>query len=109
LFSKAVLIYLIESRYKRLRNDRDFKHHDLYQMLAYITAMNLATGVLIYPRDAQDIDAKLEVRNSETTIREVSISLNGTVDELQEEIGRLATSLTRWTRADSPSVLVQAS
>jgi 5-methylcytosine-specific restriction enzyme subunit McrC len=109
IFRSGTAALVADCKYKRLRNDRDFKHHDLYQMLAYTTAMNLATGVLIYPRDAQDIDAKLDVKNSQTIIREVSISLNGTVDELQEEIGRLATSLTRWTRADFPSVLVQAS
>lgn len=87
-----------DTKYKRL-DDAEHKHADLYQMLAYCTALDVGTGVLIYPRHTTDVDSRLAVRNSPIRLREASIDLGGSIAQVAADLDNLADRLRGWSDA----------
>ena len=63
---------------------------DLYQLLAYCTALGVDRGLLVYPRHLAPVDGTVAVRNAGVTIREVSIDLGVPRDRLGAEGEALA-------------------
>lgn len=75
-----------DAKYKRI--DHDTPNADLYQMLAYATALNLPGGLLIY---AQGADAKTyEVRHCGKLLEVFSFDLSGTRQKLLDRVRALA-------------------
>ena len=68
-----------DAKYKRVKYER-VPNADLYQLLAYATALDLPGGLLIY--------AEGETEN--ITHRVATVDLSGTIADLQAEIDRLA-------------------
>lgn len=87
-----------DTKYKRL-DDAEHKHGDLYQMLAYCTALGVCTGVLLYPRHTTDVDTRLAVRNSAIHLREASIDLQGPIAQVETRLDALADRLRAWSDA----------
>jgi 5-methylcytosine-specific restriction enzyme subunit McrC len=85
-----------DTKYKRL-DDAEQKHADLYQMLAYCTALGVDTGVLIYPRHNADIATSIAVRNSPMRLREATIDLRGSIPQIEHELDTLAARLSGWS------------
>jgi 5-methylcytosine-specific restriction enzyme subunit McrC len=85
-----------DTKYKRL-DDAEHKHADLYQMLAYCTALGVDTGVLIYPRHNADIATSIAVRNSPMRLREATIDLRGSIPQIEHELDALAARLSGWS------------
>lgn len=67
---------VLDCKYKRLETGR-YKNHDLYQVLAYCTALGLNVGTLIYPRHLTTIDEMFRVQNSTVALSQISLDLSG--------------------------------
>ena len=72
---------------------------DLYQLLAYATALDLPGGLLVYAQGEAD-PAKYQVRNAGTRLEVVAVDLAGSIEDLRASIGRLAERV-RALRADA--------
>ena len=87
-------IFVGDAKYKKLeRNERrdksDFRHADIYQMLAYCTAADLPSGLLIYAAGEGEPD-RYEIEHAGKTIEVESLDLSGTPDDILGEVDRLA-------------------
>lgn len=96
VLSRGGIIALVgDTKYKKL-DDAGHKHADLYQMLAYCTALGVDTGVLIYPRHNADIATSIAVRNSPIRLRETTIDLGGDIAQIGHELDTLAARMASW-------------
>lgn len=93
-------VVVADCKYKRLEPG-GFKHHDLYQVLAYCTAARVSTGVLIYPKHTVSITEEVRVRGTEITIHQLTIDLGRERDALEHECDDLARHLFRWCRSEA--------
>lgn len=75
-------------KYKTLQ-DKPVHHADLYQLLAYTTALDLPGGVLIYAEGGQP-DACHDVCHAGKRLVITSLDLSGSISELHDEISELA-------------------
>ncbi|MGI8484608.1 MAG: McrC family protein [Thermomicrobiales bacterium] len=82
-------VVVADCKYKRLAVN-EHKQQDLYQLLAYCTAMNTRRGILIYPRHLAPIAGGMPVRNSQIELHEYAVCLNVPITELDQEFDRLA-------------------
>ena len=87
-----------DAKYKRA-DDGHVPNADLYQLLAYATALDLPGGLLAYAQGEADT-ATYQVRNAGKRLEVVAVDLAGTIDELRESVGRLAAGV-RALRADA--------
>jgi 5-methylcytosine-specific restriction enzyme subunit McrC len=78
-----------DCKYKRLLSG-EHKHHDLYQLLAYCTAMDIREGILIYPRHLVDVATQITVRGADVKLRELTVDLGGSTSEIICELDILA-------------------
>lgn len=65
-----------DCKYKRLEPE-GLQHHDLYQVLAYCTAMDVAQGLLVYPAHEVHTHDEIRVQNTGVRIRQATIDLSG--------------------------------
>lgn len=64
---------------------------DYYQLLAYLTALDLPEGVLIYCREAgADQQSSIYVRNADKVLHTWGVDLSGSPAEVEAEVERLA-------------------
>ena len=77
-----------DAKYKRLA-PAGFQHADLYQMLAYCTAADLPSGMLVYPRGESDT-GQYRIKHSGKTIEVDSLDLEGEPDDILSEINCIA-------------------
>jgi 5-methylcytosine-specific restriction enzyme subunit McrC len=80
-----------DCKYKRATQQAG-SDSDLYQMVAYCTALGLDHGVLIYPRHLDDIGDET-IRKSPIRIHRVSVDLGVPLAHLRGEWARLAQRL----------------
>jgi 5-methylcytosine-specific restriction enzyme subunit McrC len=93
LFQDGNLPVLVaDCKYKRATQQAG-ADSDLYQMVAYCTALGLDHGVLIYPRHLEDIGDELTIRKSPIRIHRVSVNLGLPLTHLTEEWATLAQRL----------------
>ena len=90
-----------DAKYKNITGER-VPNADLYQLLAYATALNLPGGLLAYAQGEADT-ATYQVCNAGKRLEVVAVELGGTIDELRASIGRLAARV-RALRADARRV-----
>src|SRR5690606_5999067 len=93
-----------DCKYKRLEPE-DFRNHDVYQMLAYCTAVGMTRGLLIYPIHEVVVQDEVRVRNSPVRIEQTTIHLGGTPDMFRETCDEFARAIfARATQViDGPS------
>lgn len=77
-----------DAKYKRIKHAH-VPNADLYQLLAYTTALDLPGGLLIYAEGEAD-DVVHRVRHAGKQLEVATIDLSGSIDSLQAEIGKLA-------------------
>ena len=77
-----------DAKYKRVKHAH-VPNADLYQLLAYTTALDLPGGLLIYAEGGQP-DACHEVLHAGKQLEITTLDLSGTIEDLQREIGKLA-------------------
>ena len=80
-------IFVGDAKYKKLEAP-GFEHADIYQMLAYCTAADLPSGLLVYAGKGQTSTHK--IRNAGKTIEIASLDLAGTPEDILAEVRRLA-------------------
>ena len=77
-----------DAKYKRIRDER-VPNADLYQLLAYATALDLPGGLLIYAQGEAE-QVVHQVRYAGKRLEIAALNLSGTIDELLAGIGKLA-------------------
>jgi 5-methylcytosine-specific restriction enzyme subunit McrC len=91
-------VAVLDTKYKRL-DGGDFVNHDIYQVLAYCTALQLEKGMLIYPEHLVSFGQETLIRNSEIAIQQVTMSLTGGIADLQLATSDLAAKVAAWADA----------
>ena len=81
-------IFVGDAKYKKLK-PRGFEHVDIYQMLAYCTAADLPSGLLVYAA-GEDEPGSYKIKHTGKTIEVASLDLRGTPEAILGEVGRLA-------------------
>ena len=77
-----------DAKYKRIKHAH-VPNADLYQLLAYTTALNLPGGLLIYAQgEAKGVVHR--VRHAGKQLEIATLDLSGTIENLESEIGKLA-------------------
>ena len=84
-------VFVGDAKYKRIRYER-IPNADLYQLLAYVTALNLRGGLLVYALDeAESVESReYEVKHSGKRLEVAALDLSGTLDNVLERIEDLA-------------------
>ena len=86
-----------DAKYKKL-DTPGFRHADIYQMLAYCTAANLPSGLLIYAA-GEDASGEYRINHAGITIEVASLELSGTPEDILGDVDRLADRVrahARW-------------
>ena len=81
-------------KYKELTG-RSAPNSDLYQLLAYTIALDLPGGLLIYAQGEEVDLASLRVRHSGKRLEIAALDLSGTLEEVLEQVDRLAAKVER--------------
>lgn len=82
-------VLLADGKYKRLEPDQ-FRHHDVYQLLAYCTAIDVARGLLIYPAHEVSVRAEVHIRNTSVSVQQTMVDLGGSGEQLRQARDKLA-------------------
>ena len=77
-----------DAKYKNVTGER-VPNADLYQMLAYVTALDLPGGLLVYAEGETDV-AEHVVRHSGKRLEVAALDLSGTFDEVLASVRGLA-------------------
>ena len=83
-----------DAKYKKLEPER-FEHADIYQMLAYCTAADLPSGLLVYAGKGESSTHK--IKHADRTIEVASLDLTGTPEAILDEVRRLAVRVEACT------------
>ena len=78
-----------DAKYKNVTGER-VPNADLYQLLAYITALDLPGGLLIYAQGEEAETATYSVRSSGRRLEVAALDLSGTLDTVLERVDFLA-------------------
>ena len=89
-----------DCKYKTLGHG-EYRHNDLYQLLAYTTALGIQEGALIYPRHLVDLGVTMTVRNAGARLHMTTVNLGADVARLRAELDALAWRLEEWASAAS--------
>ena len=65
-----------DCKYKRLEPD-EFRNHDVYQVLAYCTAIDVEQGLLLYPVHEVDVRDEVRIRHVPVIVRQTTLDLSG--------------------------------
>lgn len=79
-------------KYKNLKRDStdsSIRHSDLYQLLAYVTALNLPGGMLIYAQGEAET-ADYTVRHCGKALKVAALDLSGDLEQTLAGVGKLA-------------------
>ena len=77
-----------DAKYKQIKDER-VPNADLYQLLAYATALNLPGGLLIYAQGEEE-PVVHQIRYAGKRLEIAALDLSGTIDEMLAGIGKLA-------------------
>ena len=91
---KKNIVYVGDVKYK-IASDGTGQSSDYYQLLAYTTALNLYSGILIYckPTDSKADMSSVLVRNAVKKLVVRTIDLSGPPSNVESEISALASSI----------------
>ena len=86
-------IFVGDAKYKRITST-DFPNADIYQMLAYCTAADLPSGLLIYAKGESD-PAIYSITNAHKTIEVAAIDLSSQPEDILRQVKGLACRVER--------------
>ena len=81
-------VFVGDAKYKRI-DDRSIPNADLYQALAYATALNLPGALLVYAKGEAD-PVVHTVRNAGKRLEVVAVDLEGGIEDIRARIVELA-------------------
>lgn len=99
------VVYGGDAKYK-LTSDGRGRNDDYYQLFAYLTALRLREGVLIYCQADDAPEREVVVSHVGTRLWTYPLSLAGSVDEVEAAVLELASWIVG--RADAPGLAVLA-
>ena len=85
-------VFVGDAKYKNVTGEK-VPNADLYQMLAYVTALDLPGGLLVYAKGEADTAEHL-VRHSGKRLKVAALDLSGTLDEVLDRVRGLAVKVT---------------
>ena len=92
--------FVADIKYKLTDDTPGASNADLYQLLAYTTALNLPEGALIYCLDAdRAAGSSVRVRHAGKVLHTYAVDLSGTPDEVARNMNDLADWIVRRTEA----------
>ena len=95
----SACVFVGDAKYKNIV-DRSVPNADLYQLLAYATALDLPGGLLIYAHG--EADAVIHtVRHSGKRLEIAALDLSGTLEDVLARVGELADSRVRKMRDEA--------
>ena len=83
-----VCLFVGDAKYKRIRDQR-VPNADVYQLLAYVTALDLPGGMLVYAEGEADT-ATYRVRHSGKRLEVTALDLSGTLDDVLRRVDHIA-------------------
>ena len=92
-------LFVGDAKYKKL-DPQGFVHPDIYQMLAYCTAADLPSGMLVYAA-GEDEPGEYKIKHAGKTIEVASLDLSGTPEDILGEVSRLADRVKDHTKAST--------
>lgn len=84
----ANCIFVGDAKYKNVSGDR-VPNSDLYQLLAYVTALDLPGGMLVYAKGESDVGA-YRLRHTGKRLEVAALDLSGTLEDVLVRIDELA-------------------
>ena len=84
-------IFVGDAKYKRIVPS-GWPNADIYQMLAYCTAADLPSGLLVYAA-GEEAEALHEIKHAGKSIKVATLDLTGTPDEMLAAVGQLASTV----------------
>ena len=81
-------VFVGDAKYKNIAN-KDVPNADLYQMLAYVTVLNLPGGLLVYAKGEADV-ATYTVRHSGKRLEVAALDLSGSLEDVLKRVRGLA-------------------
>ena len=87
-WSGSHCLFVGDAKYKRL-TPSGFPNADIYQMLAYCTATNLPSGLLVYATGEAE-SGVYHISNADKTIEVDSLNLEGQPNDILDQVKRLA-------------------
>ena len=89
-------VFVGDAKYKNITGER-VPSADLYQMLAYVTALDLPGGLLIYAKGEADVAAYV-VRHSGKRLEVAALDLSGALDDVFARVRGIAYKVRRLRR-----------
>ena len=86
-------LFVGDAKYKDITGD-GARSGDLYQLLAYVTAIDISGGMLVYAEGEAD-ETVHEVRHSRKRLEVATLDISGDLDKVLERVGRLAKQISR--------------
>ena len=83
-----VCLFVGDAKYKRIRDQR-VPNADVYQLLAYVTALDLPGGMLVYAEGEADTET-YRVRHSGKRLEVTALDLSGTLDDVLDRVDDIA-------------------
>ena len=77
-----------DAKYKNIAGER-VPNADVYQLLAYVTALDLPGGMLVYAEGEADT-ATYRVRHSGKRLEVTALDLSGTLDDVLDRVDDIA-------------------
>ena len=84
-------VFVGDAKYKK--TDGIGQHSDLYQLLAYVAALNLPGGMLIYAEGRADPDTH-QVKHNGKRLEVVGLDLSGNLDDVLARVNKVANRVT---------------
>ena len=81
-------VFVGDAKYKNIAN-KGVPNADLYQMLAYVTALDLPGGLLVYAKGEADV-ATYTVRHSGKRLEVAALDLSGSLEDVLKRVRGLA-------------------
>ena len=85
-----------DAKYKRMKDER-VPNADLYQLLAYATALDLPGGLLVYAKGETEPVEHI-VRHAGLRLEVAAVDLSGTINELLARVAEVATRIGTFRR-----------
>ena len=96
-------VFVGDAKYKRVKDER-VPNADLYQLLAYVTALDLPGGLLVYAKDDNDPETRgmtYDIRNTNKRLEVAVLDLSGMLEDV---LGRV-----RWLAGKARALRAQRS
>lgn len=98
--------YAGDAKYK-LTSDGRGRNADYYQLFAYLTALDLREGVLVYCQADGEPEREVVVRHAGTILRTYPLSLAGSADQVEAAVSALSGWLVEHAAASGSVVLAR--